>query len=267
MLAEHAIGQDHPGRHLLFVVGRDRQNLYDHLREGCHAVDLVDVQLDRRHTERRRWGSPASMERRQTDRRSWYIDEDLRTFGFAVVLASRSAEALSRRSRPIESVSSTMAFLRDVALFRNMDDEGLAVLAGRMLEENIPAGATLVHEGEEGNRMFVIRDGILIVSKAVSGEVEKVLVHMKHGEFFGEMSLFTRRLRSASVRALTDAVVLTLDRDGLAYLLETHAKSALSLLTTMAEEFSNRLSNTDELLAEVTRWGLAATGLEGEVAP
>ena len=161
------------------------------------------------------------------------------------------------------SLPATLMFLRDVALFRSMDDAGLAVLAGRLREEVVPAGHTLVREGESGNRMFIIRDGTLIVSKAVSDRVEKVLVHMKHGEFFGEMSLFTRRRRSASVRALTDSVVLALDRDGLAHLIETHPKSALALLSTMVEEFSNRLSNTDEMVAEVTRWGLLATGLEG----
>jgi len=269
MLAEHTIAQDYRDRRLLFVVGRDRQRLYDHLREGCHPVDHIDVLFDRRHAERRRWRSGTPTERRQTDRRNWRIDEDLETFGFAVVLPFRpstTAAALAE-SRPITSVPATMTFLRDVALFRYLDDQGLAALAMSMREENVPAGATLIREGEVGRRMFVIRDGTLIVSKGVSDKVEKVLVHMKHGEFFGEMSLFTRRLRSASVRALTDAVVLTLDREGLDRLVDTLPRSALSLLISMAEEFSNRLSNTDEMLADVTRWGLAATGIDDEVEP
>jgi len=33
----------------------------------------------------------------------------------------------------------------------------------------------------------------------------------------------------------------------------------------MVKEFSNRLSNTDEMLAEVTRWGLEATGLDEDL--
>ena len=68
--------------------------------------------------------------------------------------------------------------------------------------------------------MFVIRSGTLVVSKGVSGHVENVLVHMTRGEFFGEMSVFSRRRRSASVRALTDSVVLTLDREAIPSLLE-----------------------------------------------
>src|SRR5437660_3032063 len=112
--------------------------------------------------------------------------------------------------------------------------------------------------------MFVIRSGTLVVSKGVSGHVENVLVHMKRGEFVGEMSV-SRRRRSASVRALTDSVVLTLDREAIPSLLEKDRDSALRLLTVMVKEFSNRLSNTDEMLAEVTRWGLEATGLDEDL--
>lgn len=268
MLTGHAVADGSRDDALMFVVARGRPDLYDHLREGCHGVESIDVVLDRRHAERRRWGAASAAERRRTERRTWRIDEDLGTFGFAVIHAGREAHQDGpggADARGVSPVTEIVRFLRDVPLFRELDDKALAVLAARMSEETIPAGATLVREGDWGSRMFVIRSGTLVVSKGVSGHVENVLVHMKRGEFFGEMSVFSRRRRSASVRALTDSVVLTLDREAIPSLLEKDRDAALRLLTVMVKEFSNRLSNTDEMLAEVTRWGLEATGLDEDL--
>ena len=190
------------------------------------------------------------------------------TFGFAALRVARphrDEKPVARESQTLSAVADTVAFLRAVTPFRQLDDDGLFTLAGRMRQEMIPAGGTLVREGEWGSTMFVIREGTLIISKAVSGNVEKVLVHMKQGEFLGEMSLFSRRRRSASVRAFTNAVVLILYRDGLIDLFERRPRSALRILMAIVEEFSNRLSNTDDMVAEVTRWGFEATGLSVEL--
>jgi len=74
-------------------------------------------------------------------------------------------------------------------------------------------GEIICREGDEGNSMFVIQSGIVEVSKNLNGG-EIVLRTMKKGEVFGEIALFDRMARSATVKALGEAIVLRVDKQG-----------------------------------------------------
>lgn len=71
-------------------------------------------------------------------------------------------------------------------------------------------GETIVREGEIGNCMYVVQDGYVeVVSDAGSHEVQ--LAVLGKNEFFGEMAIFEHEIRSATVRALGPARILTVD--------------------------------------------------------
>jgi CRP-like cAMP-binding protein len=72
-------------------------------------------------------------------------------------------------------------------------------------------GETIVLQGEAGNCMFVVQDGTVEVVCARDGSATRMAI-LGEGEFFGEMALFDRETRSATVRALGDVRVLTVDR-------------------------------------------------------
>ena len=74
-------------------------------------------------------------------------------------------------------------------------------------------GEIICREGNEGRSMFVIQSGIVEISKNLNGG-EIVLRTMKKGEIFGEIALFDRMARSATVKALGEAIVLRVDKQG-----------------------------------------------------
>jgi len=74
-------------------------------------------------------------------------------------------------------------------------------------------GEIICREGEEGKSMFVIQSGTVEVSKKLP-EGKMVLRNMTKGEIFGEMALFDRMPRSATVKAKGEAVVLSIDKKG-----------------------------------------------------
>ena len=74
-------------------------------------------------------------------------------------------------------------------------------------------GEIICREGDEGKSMFVIQSGIVEISKNLNGG-EIVLRTMKKGEIFGEIALFDRMARSATVKALGEAIVLRVDKQG-----------------------------------------------------
>ncbi|PYN06228.1 MAG: hypothetical protein DME02_16675 [Candidatus Rokuibacteriota bacterium] len=165
------------------------------------------------------------------------------------------------------SSSDTLAFLRSVRLFRNIEAPELGVLADSLRERALKRGQVLLREGDTGDEMFLVRSGSLVISKAVTGRVEQVLARVGPGDFFGEMALFDRSPRSATIQADTDAVLLILDRPALTKLTEVNPRAAAAFFESLVLIFIERLRASGDLVAEVTRWGLEATGLDVETHP
>lgn len=158
--------------------------------------------------------------------------------------------------------SDHVAFLRTVAVFKDLAEPHLVALALRLRERPLKRGEVLFRDGDQGQELFLVREGTVVVSKPVLGRVEQVLARMGPGEFFGEMSLFDQAPRSATVQAETDALLLSLDRESLYQLVETSPRAAAAFFFQMVQVFVARLRESGNLIAEVTRWGLEATGMD-----
>jgi CRP-like cAMP-binding protein len=156
------------------------------------------------------------------------------------------------------------AFLRDVRLFKDVSGADLAVFGESLRERPLRKQQVLFREGDTGEEMFLVRRGSIVISKAVKGRVEQVLARIGPGDFFGEMSLFDRSPRSATVQAESDAELLVLDRATLRRLTEQSPRAAAAFFEALVTVFIERLRASGDLVAEVTRWGLEATGLDVE---
>jgi CRP-like cAMP-binding protein len=156
------------------------------------------------------------------------------------------------------------AFLRTVFLFRELSEPDLDALVLSLRDRRVRKGEVLFREGDAGHELYLIREGSVVVSKLVTGRVEQVLARMGAGEIFGEMSLFDEAPRSATVQMESEGLLFCLDRDGLRRLIETRPQAAAALLFRFVQLFTTRLRATGNLVAEVTRWGLEATGMDLE---
>lgn len=162
----------------------------------------------------------------------------------------------------MSSLAETAAFLREVRLFKDIASEDLLALGRSLRERTLKKGQVLLREGEAGDEMFLVRQGTLVISKAVAGRVEQVLARVGPGDFFGEMSLFDRSPRSATIQADSEVVLLVLDRQSLHHLTEVNPRAAAAFFRALVQVFIERLRASGELVAEVTRWGLEATGFD-----
>jgi ATP-binding cassette subfamily B protein len=105
------------------------------------------------------------------------------------------------------AAGATQHELSRIGLLATLSGETLARLAQRMTREEIPAGAGIVAEGEDGDRFYVLLSGMLSVSQQTRG-AQSVL---RPGDYFGEVALAMGMPRTASVRALTPATVASCD--------------------------------------------------------
>jgi CRP-like cAMP-binding protein len=72
-------------------------------------------------------------------------------------------------------------------------------------------GEVIMHQGEVGDSMHVIQEGQVEVV-VERGDREVQLAVRGAGEFIGEMAIFEHEARSATVRALDSARILTVDK-------------------------------------------------------
>jgi len=158
-----------------------------------------------------------------------------------------------------------IGFLRRVLYFRDVEEAVLLALWPSFRERRLKKGDVLFRAGDPGEELYLIRDGSIVVSKPVTGRVEQVLSRLASGEVFGEMSVFgDERRRSATCQAEIDSMLYSLDRDSLNRFVAGSPLAAAKFFQQMAQVAFQRLRDSSDLVAEVTRWGLEATGLDIE---
>lgn len=97
-------------------------------------------------------------------------------------------------------------------LFRGLDDAEAARIVAALPVQRHAAGELIIREGEHGDVLYLIEDGLVEVFLTSGPGAESVLARLGPGEAFGEMSLLTGEPRSAGVRAVRDTVLRLADR-------------------------------------------------------
>ena len=106
----------------------------------------------------------------------------------------------------------------------------------------------ICNQGEQGDRMFVIQTGNAEAVR-IEGDSEVVLGELEAGDVFGEMSIFDKQPRSATVRAKGSTRVLTLDKR--AFLKRVHEDPSLAY--QIMKKMSLRIRRLDEKLMDLKR--------------
>lgn len=95
-------------------------------------------------------------------------------------------------------------------------------------------GETVVRQGEAGDCMYVIQQGTVEVV-VEQGEQEVQIAIRGKGEFFGEMAIFEREVRMATVRALGEARILTIDEKNFIRRIHEDPSLAYRIVRTMSQ--------------------------------
>ncbi len=138
--------------------------------------------------------------------------------------------------------------LAQIPLFEGLSDEDREALARRLQERTFRQGEVVFAMGDKGSSMYIVLSGAAQIFLPVHDPEQPrvILKDARTGEYFGELALFDDKPRSASVEAMTDAVLLELTRDELAEHLSRSKSAALSILSEMAA----RLRETNSLLSQ-----------------
>jgi small-conductance mechanosensitive channel/CRP-like cAMP-binding protein len=128
----------------------------------------------------------------------------------AVFLTEESAERAELKGR--QEMERRAGALEDVDLFRPLTDEDRAQLAQSLFYAPFVTGEVLTRQGAEAHWLYLILKGEVSVHVKSDEGLEKEVARLGAGDFFGEMSLMTGALRSATVIAVTPVECYRLDK-------------------------------------------------------
>jgi CRP/FNR family transcriptional regulator, cyclic AMP receptor protein len=136
--------------------------------------------------------------------------------------------------------------IRNVELFRGFQASELEALTQQAIVHHYSAGATIFQQGDPGNTLYIIIRGQVEIYLLDPKLQPIVLKQMHRGDYFGELSLFDNKPRSANALVLKDVELLEITQEQIADYISRYPRAALTLLSTMAD----RLRATDEMLMQ-----------------
>lgn len=136
--------------------------------------------------------------------------------------------------------------LNSISLFESLSKDVRTFIADRLKTEVFASGELIVRQGDTGDSLYIIANGLVKVTKRERSGISRELARLRTGDYFGEMSLLAGQPRSADIIAVTDTTTLILSKDDLDTLLQASPTIALHF----GKVLSQRLRNTSQLKVE-----------------
>ena len=109
------------------------------------------------------------------------------------------------------------------------------------------AGEKIFAEGEIGAEMFIIQTGKVRISKR-SADIEKTLVVLEDGDFFGEMAVIDKGPRSASATAVEETKCIALNEELFEQQMQNNARIVKKILKNMSARLRDANKQIENLL-------------------
>lgn len=145
--------------------------------------------------------------------------------------------------------------LARVPFFEGLTPEALALIAEVTNEESHGLGTRIFQFGDPGDKLFIIVEGKVRISREVAGLGEEALAVLGPGEVFGEMALLDDATRSADALAHERCRLLVIKKDDFDGLLFFHKDLAYEVLWASIRVLSARLRETNNKLTFLTMSG------------
>lgn len=170
--------------------------------------------------------------------RSWFRDADK-----ALEWAERRALERAGRSSDGEIPPAKMPLLAPLT------PGELEIVSRHLVRHELPHGQVLFREGDDGDSLYMIARGAIEISITTDETRRSRIVTMSAGSLFGEMALLDGQPRSATAVAAERTVLYELTRIAFKDEIERHHPHiAISLLTSLASQLSQRLRETTGIL-------------------
>lgn len=136
--------------------------------------------------------------------------------------------------------------LRTVPLFEGLTFRDLKKIELIVHERTFMPDEVVFHERQPGAGMYVIKKGMIKLTKTINEEKVKI-GELGEGEFFGEMSLLEDYPRSAQATAVVKTEALGIFRPDLFDLIERNPRLGSKILMKLSQRLAGRLRKTTQM--------------------
>ena len=143
-------------------------------------------------------------------------------------------------------VAERIVQLGKVPLFAGLTPVALELISRVATEESHALGTKIFQHGDPGDKLYIIMDGKVRISRDVPGMGEEALAVMRPGNYFGEMSLIDDAPRSATAMCHEKCRLFVVNRKDLEDLLFVDRDLAYELLWNWVRTLSRRLRATND---------------------
>ena len=170
-------------------------------------------------------------------------------------------EVIETFEEPGVDIESKRGVFREQGL-SNMEINYLASLCEA---RRLQPGQMVFADGDEGDRMYVVAEGRIMISKVIPGAGEEALAFLSRGEYFGEMALIDSLPRCADAKADSGgALVLAIKKEVLGKILDIDRASSIRLLQSLTKILAKRLRESNE---KIIGWYILSGGSHREGIP
>jgi CRP/FNR family transcriptional regulator, cyclic AMP receptor protein len=138
--------------------------------------------------------------------------------------------------------------IRKAAIFAELTDDEAEKVAEICQTQKFKFGQNIFKEGDKGNRLYIISEGEVRISREMPGSGEEALTVLKAGACFGEMAVFDRSERSTDAIANVDVTLITITRPDFEMLVDFDRDLAFKVLWSVVRLLSERLRTTNDNL-------------------
>jgi ATP-binding cassette subfamily B protein len=128
--------------------------------------------------------------------------------------------------------------LAGIPVLGALDRATLENVAKAFVTEQYPADRFVIHQGDPGDRFYVIVRGKVEVLRSDNGEAPKIIANLQDGDHFGEIALLRNVPRTASVRTISPCMMISLPRGQFANLVKYSSETRDRLENLLSERMA-----------------------------
>jgi len=149
-----------------------------------------------------------------------------------------------------------------IRLLNGLKEQETRLFLQRFKAESFAPQQNVFQEGDHGETIYIVKRGLIALSKRITSEVDKKLFSARPGSIFGEFSFMDKGERSASATAEEETDVLSLKRVDFDVFIRENPNTGAKLFQNLLGIVVERLRRTNEAYRDAVRWGLEITGTQ-----
>ncbi len=151
----------------------------------------------------------------------------------------------------VQSQQQQVLDLSQIELLRKIDAATIDALRLCVRELGIPAGNSIFSSGDDGDKIYLIRRGVVRILLPLKSGKQHHVATFSQGDYFGEMAFLDRNKRSANAQAKTDCELYELSRQEFDAQIQHHPLLGMQIFAQIAKAISLRLRQTDTELSVI----------------